>query len=160
MSQAPASDDIVQAMLEARAEAGRSSCVPIAGTSMCPLLRPGDIVEVVFGRARPRVGQILVYQAGDQVIVHRLICRRGNGILLLAGDSRRQADPPVPREAVIGRAISVGGDGRMLSVETRTARAAGWAVAASFPLRRLRLLHAPLAWLANLAAWLVRGRAD
>lgn len=150
------SECVLQAVLDVWAEAGRRSRAAIQGMSMVPLLRPGEVVVVVHSREALRCGQIVAYRSGERVIVHRLVRRRREGDLLLAGDSRVLADAPVLGGAVIGRVVAVEHEGRCVNLESRTAAVYGRALAASFPLRRWRVALAALAWLAHAGAWLVR----
>jgi hypothetical protein len=101
----------------------------------------------------------LLYRMGDRLVLHRLVGRQAGDCLVLAGDTHPQCDPPIPLRAVIGRAIAIEAGGREYSMDSRAARLAGCALAASHPLRRyagLRSLAAGLAW---VAARVVRLRA-
>jgi hypothetical protein len=151
VSEPPLPRPVVDAALEAWAGAGRTSRVPVQGTSMAPLLRPGDVAFVAHGRARLWPGDLLAYRAGDRVVVHRLLRRRGAS-LRLAGDNRPEADAPVPPGAVLGRVVAFERGGVVRGLRSPLARALGWTVAAAFPLRRRRLLRRLPRALAALAA--------
>ncbi len=156
MSESHLGDDLVQAVVEAWGEAGRKGRVRVHGRSMEPLLRPGEVVVLAHGREGLGIGQIVAYRVGGQVIVHRLVRRHGGGELVLAGDSRPAADPPVRSEAVLGRVVALEAAEGAFSLQTPVARAAGWTVAVCFPLRRWRILQLLLARLAGLGARWVR----
>jgi hypothetical protein len=92
------------------------------GLSMWPTLRPGD--EALFAplAGTPRLGEILLCAAGDRLVAHRLVAHDG-ARLILRGDARAEADPPVGREAVLGRLVGVRRLGRELSPDAATLRA-------------------------------------
>ncbi len=147
---------VLEAALDAWAEAGRCSRVPVQGNSMWPLLQPGDLALVVHGSQGLHRGDVVAYRCGEQVVIHRLLRRQGTGALLLGGDSRFEADPPVPVSALVGRVVAVDGPDHHFSLQSPSARALGWALALSFPLRRRRRLRRAVAWLPSLAAWVLR----
>lgn len=88
--------DQVCAML---AEGQKSVPVPVAGTSMCPFLHPGDTVYLNLPDRALRKGDIVLFtRASGQYILHRISGVIPNGYLLL-GDN--QATPePVPAERI------------------------------------------------------------
>lgn len=153
----PITDAVVEATLEAWAEAGRQSRVPIEGTSMWPVLQPGDVAVVSHGRRGFRIGDVLAYRWGERaIIVHRLLRHLPGDALQVAGDNRPLADPPLSLDGVLGRVTAVEtGSGRS-SLERPVARVLGWALAVSFPLRNRRGLWRAVVWLRRLAAWILR----
>jgi signal peptidase len=86
------------------------------GTSMWPALRPGD--EALFEpiAQAPRVGDVLLFRAGDRLIAHRLLAVAADGMLRLRGDFVGAEDPPVAPSAVLGRLMGVRRGGRVLDV--------------------------------------------
>jgi hypothetical protein len=66
--------------------------LPVKGTSMKPLLRDGDVIEVV--RAAPESvgrGDILVFMRSGELTVHRFLTRRGDRFLE-KGDAQGQGN--------------------------------------------------------------------
>ena len=139
------------------AGAGRHSQIPVQGTSMYPLLRPGDVALVVHGHDGLRVGDVAAYWSGDRIIVHRLLrrCRPGEN-LLTGGDNRHLADEPVPTNVVLGRVFAVHTPAGQFSLRSRRARLLGWTLATCFPLQSYRGLRRIVTWLFSLAAWILR----
>lgn len=69
----------------------------VSGDSMLPTLKPGTLV---FGvRKAPHVGDIVIVQAEDRFIIHRVIAT-GNSTVVTKGDNLRAPDPPVPASNV------------------------------------------------------------
>ena len=66
-SEARIADSVVEATLDACAELGRHSEVPVHGTSMRPLLQPGDLVLIDHGHQGLRVGDVLAFHAEDRI---------------------------------------------------------------------------------------------
>lgn len=93
-------------MREKLAEGGRVTFSP-KGVSMRPMLNPrGDSVTLELPAERLRPGAVALFVSGDsdggqKYILHRLVKRRKAGLVFM-GDSRREADPPVREEDVIG----------------------------------------------------------
>ena len=63
--------------------------VPVAGTSMCPFLHPGDTVYLSAPDRSPEVGDILLFRRPTGTyILHRVIGITPEGRLWLLGDSQ------------------------------------------------------------------------
>ncbi len=81
----------------------------VQGQSMVPTLHPGD--EVVVERVSQdtlRPGDLVLVRDGGRFLLHRLLGIRhhdGQQLLLTGGDGLRRADPLVPAEAFVGRAL-------------------------------------------------------
>ena len=61
-------------------------------------------------------GDIVVYQSGQELIVHRVIAQKGNTIIT-KGDANNAADPPFQKEQIKGVVISwVGGLGTIAGI--------------------------------------------
>lgn len=89
----------------------------VAGASMLPLLRDGDRVELLpLAPERLRRGDLLVFRQGEHLVVHRLVARRG-GCWIARGDNLPQADPPIPRAAILGRVRRVDGAAGLLDLD-------------------------------------------
>ena len=96
------------------AEAGRQMTFEVTGTSMGPLLTPGDRVTVqpVPGDRLKR-GNVIAFVSGGQVVVHRLIGKRrrsGTTFYRESGDNTGTWTW-IRGEAIIGRVVSFDGRG-------------------------------------------------
>ena len=82
--------------------------ITVVGRSMRPLLPAGSRVQVQPLDRCPRLGQILVFKAGDRLVVHRLIHVRetvtGAYELITKGDLSARIDDPIPQDQVVGHA--------------------------------------------------------
>jgi signal peptidase I len=107
---------------------GRSVAVRAAGLSMHPFLRPGDLVAIrpIENRERILPGELVLYeQEAGRWVVHRVIRVMGEGgaVVLAKGDALPCADPPVERERVAGKAVSLKRPaGREYALETAASR--------------------------------------
>ena len=71
--------------------------VPVAGTSMCPFLHPGDTVYLAPLDRPPEVGDILLFRRpSGAYILHRVVALAQDGTLTLLGDSQlvKEIIPP------------------------------------------------------------------
>jgi hypothetical protein len=81
--------------------------MPSIGTSMWPDIRSGDelrLKNVRFEEIMP--GDILLFQNEEALVAHRVLktyAESGRAMLLVKGDNRTFADPPIFYEQVIGR---------------------------------------------------------
>jgi len=89
---------------------GPFGLVIVSGTSMLPTLHTGDVVVL---RAKPTydVGDIVVYrvnvEGGVFRIVHRVVARESEGLLITQGDNRPNIDPFRPKTSdVDGRVVT------------------------------------------------------
>lgn len=81
----------------------------VSGASMLPLLRDGDRVEIRPAAPEDlRRGDLLVFQQGEHLVVHRLVARWGEA-WVARGDNLPDRDPPIPPEAVLGKVRRVDG---------------------------------------------------
>lgn len=136
-------------MVRAALAAGRTARVPVTGTSMLPTIPAGTVVVEPVDVDRVAVGDVIAYQHGTGVIVHRVVGLRA-GQLVTAGDNMQLYDPPVPRAAVLGR---VRGAARP-DVAEPAGSATGWADAPGPVPDRVTL------WLTGPAARAVAERDD
>jgi signal peptidase I len=118
-------------LLEIQRAAGESTWIDTHGISMLPGIPPGSRLLVDLGRRPARVGEVIVFRRGGELIAHRLVTRRHapEGLLLVAkGDNEPLADRPVPADAILGvvRAVQVP-TGSLRAVPLRDRR--GWLVA-------------------------------
>lgn len=91
-------------MLHCKAPRGN---IPVEGTSMLPVLRPGMLLHVDFAPGEPRRGDLLLFRQGDNLVVHRVVGRTRD-VLKTRGDGRPTLDPPVARADVLGRVDLIG----------------------------------------------------
>ncbi len=152
----PVSDEVARAALAAWARAGSTITLPVEGDSMWPLLQAGDQVVIAPGRAPLRMGQPLAYRSAGRVVIHRLLRQQDADVLIVGGDNRPHADPPVSCEAVIGPAVAVRTPAGAFSLESGRARWLGRGLALCRPLRAWWGLRRAARLFARLAARLLR----
>src|SRR4051812_6644165 len=84
-----------------------SARVRVQGSSMLPTVRPGDEAEL---RSTPSIeikgGDVVAFQQGERLFVHRVIGRDRDG-LLTRGDALRHTDAPVSSDQLLGVVVSV-----------------------------------------------------
>jgi polysaccharide export outer membrane protein len=117
-------DREAETMLDALMRIGRGTLVPVTGTSMLPMLRPGDAVEVSPFLGLPRPGQIVLARLSGVLVVHRLVSVRTGGArrqYRLQGDAERGPDGAVLREDLLGRVTALVRQGRRLEIDDRPA---------------------------------------
>lgn len=135
-------------------EAGVSLQFQARGSSMTPTIRDGDTLLVSPVQAHElRVGHIVLCQtANEKFVVHRILQRRRQqeGVsFLLKGDLCHCPDGWVDGSRILGRAIQVRRQGRMVRLQGPGQRLWGPLVAA---LSSWNVFSSPL------ASWLVRAR--
>lgn len=84
---------------------GTKAWLDTRGTSMTPLVGPGGRMLVEFGATPTRIGEIVVFERGDQIVAHRVVGRRqrdGREQLLVKGDAEPYFDPPIGHDDVLG----------------------------------------------------------
>jgi hypothetical protein len=138
----PIPAEILQATLDLWKKGGNEHTIPVVGTSMLPLLQPGDRLVVSHALSSLRRGDILVFLQGDQLIAHRLLCiyrfEDAGLTLLTKGDCVAQPDPPLAAAQVLGVVVAVCRNGQHKRLGTRWWRWSSW-VASSLILLKMRL---------------------
>jgi phage repressor protein C with HTH and peptisase S24 domain len=77
----------------------------VTGTSMLPSVMPGDVVFVRrCGAAAARCGELVLFQRGQRLYVHRVVARDG-AALLTQGDANPQPDAAVQPPEFLGRVV-------------------------------------------------------
>lgn len=77
----------------------------VNGTSMLPSVLPGDVVFVRHGGAdAARCGDLVLFQRGQRLYVHRVIGRQG-AALLTQGDANPQPDDQVHASEFLGTVV-------------------------------------------------------
>ncbi|HKB97773.1 MAG TPA: S24/S26 family peptidase [Terriglobales bacterium] len=78
----------------------------IHGESMLPALWPGDVIEIEGCSLEDvQIGEIVLAQRDDRLVIHRMVARRAQNYFLLRGDSVAFPDPPFLSEALLGRLV-------------------------------------------------------
>lgn len=84
--------------------------IPVRGMSMFPFLLSGDVVLV-----RPvkdddfKVGTIIVYKSGANLVLHRLVGQnKPKGLVFTRGDGLFHKDKPVSKADVVGVVAGIG----------------------------------------------------
>lgn len=94
------------------------------GSSMLPLLRPGDTVELAPLDGPPVLGAVVLVVLADRAWLHR-VARLSGDTVWTQGDATRRHDPPVPLGAIHGQVVAVWRKGRALGDQTGRWRLAG-----------------------------------
>lgn len=85
------------------------------GSSMIPIIRPGDRLLVAIGSLPVRIGQVVIVQRDNRSVAHRIVGRRRNEALapwITKGDAELLADAPFAVADVIGIVLAArGADG-------------------------------------------------
>ena len=126
---------------------GRTMRFRPLGGSMAPFLRSGDIVNICPGESC-RAGDVVLWQAGDALILHRVVAKQ-NGRIITKGDALGHLDAPVTREQILGRAVARERQGRVRRLDHQGARFLG--LAFSFTVALLPGLISLLVRLKNIA---------
>jgi hypothetical protein len=93
-------------------DAGERLRWPLQGTSMCPTLSPGCRIEIAALAGQPKVGDIIVFASGRELIAHRLV-QRVDDKWITQGDGRLGPDPPITPSQVLGIVLAaVDAEGR------------------------------------------------
>lgn len=101
-------------------QAGATIRLPVAGTSMLPLLRPGDAVWLVaVDPALLQPGDLVAVLQPDRLLTHRLIAVGPHG-WQTKGDNNRHADPSVAITAIQGRIVSLERGGALICLHDRS----------------------------------------
>jgi len=149
-------------------KAGRVMRFRPLGGSMIPCLRQGDIVSISPGQGC-RVGDIVLWQAGEAMVLHRVLIKK-NGRIVSKGDALRHLDAPVMREQIVGTAVLRERRGRVRRLDRLGARFLGLSfclTSACVP-KLMKILSAlkrlgeqSWAWLSNrnencISSWLLK----
>ncbi|MEW6386196.1 MAG: S24/S26 family peptidase [Thermodesulfobacteriota bacterium] len=97
----------------------------LLGKSMAPRLRPGDCVQIAPGE-RCRLGDIVLVDQGDHLVMHRVIAR-SKGRIITKGDATAHLDPPVAPPEILGRAVFRSRGGKETPLDSLWARWTGLA---------------------------------
>jgi hypothetical protein len=119
--------EVLLAAVDLMGREGRRGAVRVQGQSMRPTLAPQQLLAVEFGPERLRRGDMLIFQQGTALLVHRLLWRRGSArgphLLRTRGDGTTTFDPPLAPGAVVGRVVALQDGAGWRSTRCRRARA-------------------------------------
>ena len=83
--------------------AGHVVELPLGGSSMRPLLFPGDVLRArPTGAGEVRAGDVVIVDLGGRLLCHRVVYVAA-GRVVTRGDDSLEYDPPVTADAVVGR---------------------------------------------------------
>ncbi len=110
------------------------------GTSMGSTIRDGETITVAPAvPSQIRRGDIVAYRRGYHIVAHRVVrVERHNEspAFLMRGDAAMSCDPPVTREQILGKVVSVERRGRQRKVSSRPAKLAYTARVAALRVKR------------------------
>jgi len=122
--------DLRSGVLELWRDSDRISKIKATGISMEPLIKEGDEV-IIKHSGVPEFGDIILYNGSDGLVVHRIIGKRidkGKTYFLEKGDSSPVSNS-IPKEKVLGIAIGVNKDSRIIYFDSRLSKLIGKAMA-------------------------------
>ncbi len=97
---------------------GKEVRLRVDGTSMSPLLKPGD--QVVLQRATPQQlqkGDLVVVRRQHDMVTHRLV-HQNAGQWLTKGDNSRYPDLPALENQVLGKVIAIAKTNQTIDLQT------------------------------------------
>ena len=116
---APSAADSARSMAAEVLQSNGVLRLGVTGSSMLPALWPGDVVTLA-ATANPRIGEIVLFQRGDQFVIHRVIRVASlPGQVFTRGDSMSDRDHPIAASEVLGRVVSVRRGPHEFSVVTK-----------------------------------------
>jgi signal peptidase I len=107
----------VDEMFQVSLAEGREIRLRVDGTSMVPLLKPGDVVIVQrIEPERMKRGDLVVIHREHDLVTHRLVWQ-GTGQWLTKGDNCRNLDPAVVDKAILGKVIAIERSGTTIDLQ-------------------------------------------
>lgn len=103
-------------------KAGRTIDVKIEGSSMLPLIRPGDTVSLcLIDGDELKTGNLIAFRQDEGLIVHRFIKQRkiNNSLWLCQKGDNLSGWSWLPEDDVLGRVESIRGRGKVIDMNTR-----------------------------------------
>jgi hypothetical protein len=101
-------------LLEALAAHGLCE-VRVAGRSMLPFIKTGDVVTIKRSEGSHRIGSVVALFIKDQLIIHRIVKVEKTGTLLICGDSSAGSETSVMPSEIIGTVVSLKRNGKIHS---------------------------------------------
>lgn len=114
--------------------------LPVTGTSMAPLLQPGDAVQVAPLRPTWQPGEIVVFAHETHLTTHRLLHHYPHSLppqCQTQGDNTWHPDPPWPASVCVGRVVTVRRKNQRLKLDTTYWHTLGYVLALT-----MRVAHA------------------
>lgn len=113
--------DILPEMWQEVCEKGSSVRFRISSGSMSPMINVGDIVKV--RKIEPSAvcaGDVVAFQTGQRVIVHRVIARKWsvNGLIFRHGGDSSVSSGVFKADMLIGKVVSINKAGRDIPLDT------------------------------------------
>jgi signal peptidase I len=104
----------------------------VSGSSMVPVVRPGDVLHVRHSEVTDlSKGDIVVFRRAGRLIAHRAVRapgKFGKGLLVTQGDRVRRKDAPILGSELLGRVVAIERNGERTSPRShfdRSQRALG-----------------------------------
>lgn len=111
------------------ASQGEPVRIPSRGRSMEPLVREGDILELVRLNDAPRIGDVVVFSGPDGLVAHRVIGRRLKQDQFLEKGDRAPRASWIARALIHGRVCRIVRNGVELNLDTPGRRLAARLIA-------------------------------
>jgi signal peptidase I len=105
---------MLPALLESTLQAGAEARFEVAGRSMLPLIRPGDVLRVRRpAEDEPGIGDVVAVRGapGGEVLVHRVV-RLSRDRFMIRGDNTTVANGEYARGDILGVVAAVERNGR------------------------------------------------
>ena len=80
------------------------------GWSMAPFIRDGDVITVApLLQARPGIGEVVAFVRPEDfnLVVHRVVVRRGASVLIQGDNGQDETDGIIPQENLLGRVAQI-----------------------------------------------------
>ena len=82
---------------------GKGLWLTVNGKSMAPFFKDGEKVFVRFEHIKPNLGEIILFFAKEEYVLHRVVKLMSNGFCITKGDANFMPDEvPVNEEGIIG----------------------------------------------------------
>ncbi len=96
---------------------GQKIRLRVAGSSMYPFIKDGDVIEIEEPRSCPRRGDVLLVRVcEDNYVIHRVVKVDGE-YFYLRGDAQQGLQGPFRQRDVVGRVLAIYRDGRRYVLE-------------------------------------------
>ena len=112
----------------------------VEGQSMLPTLPANCTIEIHALDSGVKLGDLLVFAQPHAIVVHRLVERRGDR-LILQGDNRTVPDAPITTQQVIGRVVSATYQNKKTYPDTFSQFVANIWIARYYWFKIFRILH-------------------
>lgn len=96
-------------LFQAYRTAGSRVAIEATGSSMRPLIDPGDMILVEFGSRDPEIGEIALFGQGELTVAHRVVCKPAgrDGLIRTKGDGSLTLDDPLRARDVLGIVVGM-----------------------------------------------------